>query len=480
MNSMRSIFDRIKDAHLRQSATSSLLTESIGVVTSEDNRFSVISEEEIRNRFNLLKEGKSVVLEYLDEDYHVCEGDFVYQHGTLFQIVEGVPIRKDAVRVVFNSSLSRPESVKEVPQEKESFEERHRRIGSLVEYLHRRDIQICERSAFREFDHRPVADIPKNGSPSITFWSLNEDRQSLGKKKIFYRDNQVVLVNESDESVAKRWDLAIFNRMTDEMSACRNLLRDLRQVGITEVEFKEHKFARLSREAMEKTLANLKEGQIRDFDIEVLDHQGRIGKTNISITEQGVRASYGRNPQNVVDTIPAPVYLRTVTLAVKPIIEDKNKPYATLNDAATVLGIEGLGRGETQIWYTNDDLPEARFFRIGSEAFESHDMRVPTLESLEQTHIKLGQIEEANLDQIYYLLQAPIWSPEGEARDFIMSLGSVFHTSMSVGDIIVIDDTLYMVDSYGFSKIEGGKFDPFVVESPEEGEEETTEAEEEL
>jgi hypothetical protein len=173
------------------------------------------------------------------------------------------------------------------------------------------------------------------------------------------------------------------------------------------------------------------------------------------------------------------VYLSSVVFAVKPVLEEKNKPYSSLNDAASVLGIEGLAEGSTEVWYTNDDLPEARYFRIGSEAFEDGGMDIPTRESLSETHIKLGQIEEANLDQIYYLLQAPIWSPGGEAREFILSLGKVFHTSMSVGDIIVVDDNMYMVDSYGFSKIEDGKFVPFVVEDAEnisdEGEEEADE-----
>lgn len=56
-----------------------------------------------------------------------------------------------------------------------------------------------------------------------------------------------------------------------------------------------------------------------------------------------------------------------------------------------------------------------------------------------------------NLDQVYYRMQGDIWSPHGEMREFIKTLG-LSHTSMSVGDVVYSesDDEFYSVSSDGF------------------------------
>ena len=54
-------------------------------------------------------------------------------------------------------------------------------------------------------------------------------------------------------------------------------------------------------------------------------------------------------------------------------------------------------------------------------------------------------------------MQADIWSPNGEANDLIQSKG-LQHTSMSIGDVLVEDDAVYLVTATGFkclSKHEG-------------------------
>ena len=52
-------------------------------------------------------------------------------------------------------------------------------------------------------------------------------------------------------------------------------------------------------------------------------------------------------------------------------------------------------------------------------------------------------------------MQGENWSPNGEARNLIGSLG-LSHTSMSVGDIIEIDGNLFFVDRHGFKKLVNG------------------------
>ena len=59
-----------------------------------------------------------------------------------------------------------------------------------------------------------------------------------------------------------------------------------------------------------------------------------------------------------------------------------------------------------------------------------------------------------DLEEVFYAMQGEVWSPHGEAREFIRSLG-LKHTSMSVGDVIydVSARKYYVVDFIGFSEL---------------------------
>lgn len=60
---------------------------------------------------------------------------------------------------------------------------------------------------------------------------------------------------------------------------------------------------------------------------------------------------------------------------------------------------------------------------------------------------------DVKLDDIYMLMQGEVWSPEGEAREFIQALG-LKHTSMSIGDIIDMPDyALLEVATVGFKPV---------------------------
>jgi hypothetical protein len=52
-----------------------------------------------------------------------------------------------------------------------------------------------------------------------------------------------------------------------------------------------------------------------------------------------------------------------------------------------------------------------------------------------QQWVMVKEVEADSLSSVYYQMQAEVWSPNGEARDLIRSMG-LSHTSMSVGDFI--------------------------------------------
>lgn len=57
-----------------------------------------------------------------------------------------------------------------------------------------------------------------------------------------------------------------------------------------------------------------------------------------------------------------------------------------------------------------------------------------------------------NLDKVFTWLQAENWSPNGEARELIQQLG-LSHTSMSVGDIIQVDERFFACEPFGWENI---------------------------
>ena len=57
------------------------------------------------------------------------------------------------------------------------------------------------------------------------------------------------------------------------------------------------------------------------------------------------------------------------------------------------------------------------------------------------------------LEDVFRHMQGEVWSPNGEARDLIRSLG-LCHTSMSVGDVVVDENGIgWQVDCCGFARV---------------------------
>jgi hypothetical protein len=126
------------------------------------------------------------------------------------------------------------------------------------------------------------------------------------------------------------------------------------------------------------------------------------------------------------------------------------EPYRSLNDAALVTGNPGYELGRTEIWYMNragwDD------FSMGWKYAEKKGVEMPTKRNLKDTHGFLGRIKESNLNDIFRMMQGEMWSPEGQANQLIRRSGLV-HTSMSVGDIVIKNGQLHMVEMSGFARL---------------------------
>jgi hypothetical protein len=122
--------------------------------------------------------------------------------------------------------------------------------------------------------------------------------------------------------------------------------------------------------------------------------------------------------------------------------------YSSLQDAG-----DDYSPGNTQIWYWREDL--GRDMMMGYDFLKKQN-KLPDPANLSATHVLIGSVAETNLDKIYSMMQSESWSPQDEARDLINKSGAG-HTSMSVGDIIVINNDASMVDKVGFVNLATGE-----------------------
>lgn len=124
--------------------------------------------------------------------------------------------------------------------------------------------------------------------------------------------------------------------------------------------------------------------------------------------------------------------------------------YERLSDAAFTTGDTRYTGESAVVWYSRRD--SFRDFSMGAEFLREQGVALPTLETLENTHVRVGALGETDPDRIFVMMQGEVWSPLGQARTFLRSIGSG-HTSMSVGDVIQIGNALYMVETVGFERI---------------------------
>lgn len=130
------------------------------------------------------------------------------------------------------------------------------------------------------------------------------------------------------------------------------------------------------------------------------------------------------------------------------IINEADISYRALSDA----GAE-YRPGKTQIWYWKPEF--SRDMIEGYEFLKNNNM-LPDPDNLSATHRPVGTLSQEDPNQIFSMMQSEVWSPSGQAQDLIKNLG-LNHTSMSVGDIIVINNRPLMVDRAGFIDITTGE-----------------------
>ncbi len=115
---------------------------------------------------------------------------------------------------------------------------------------------------------------------------------------------------------------------------------------------------------------------------------------------------------------------------------------------------EAADENQSIVWYVKDEF--FRQYCMGYDFLkDKYPELLPNPSSIEKTHVKVKTLNETDPDIIYTEMRAENWSPNGEARELIGSLG-ISHISMSVGDIIQIGNKFLFVDNIGFVDITSG------------------------
>jgi hypothetical protein len=117
-----------------------------------------------------------------------------------------------------------------------------------------------------------------------------------------------------------------------------------------------------------------------------------------------------------------------------------------------------------QVWYQKPD-----FFRDGIMGAQwlREQGKMPSLTTYQATHRHVIDVEvdekvhsiEGARSKVFFKMQAENWSPRGEAAPLIRGL-CLAHTSMSVGDIMLVDaghlariHRAWIVDRCGFVEL---------------------------
>ncbi len=136
----------------------------------------------------------------------------------------------------------------------------------------------------------------------------------------------------------------------------------------------------------------------------------------------------------------------------------------TTAQSQTALHFPGLLPGDgIQIWY----MKPVHFREMSWAAYQDKAMEGFDPSNLSATHTMVGTIDgthhctvrgsrgprEFLLSRVFEAMQGERWSPTGEARELIQTLG-LMHTSMSAGDIIRFNDNeTYLVGARGFVRV---------------------------
>ena len=98
-----------------------------------------------------------------------------------------------------------------------------------------------------------------------------------------------------------------------------------------------------------------------------------------------------------------------------------------------------LNVGLTEVWFSRKKIKD--FTMTAAERFDPED---PTA-----THVHIANVYCKDREILYTALQGYKWSPNGEANEFIRSIGAT-HTSLSCSDVLVIDGVAHVCMPMGW------------------------------
>lgn len=131
--------------------------------------------------------------------------------------------------------------------------------------------------------------------------------------------------------------------------------------------------------------------------------------------------------------------------------------YQTLNDAQIHDPIFRDG-DHVKVWYVNPNFH--RSFCMGARMAAEFDNNFIDITDMTKTHVLVGSFAgspDLTADDVAGIMQGECWSPNGEARDLIQSLG-LHHTSFMSGDVIQIGDTFYTTDRWAIVEFNNDYF----------------------
>jgi hypothetical protein len=126
--------------------------------------------------------------------------------------------------------------------------------------------------------------------------------------------------------------------------------------------------------------------------------------------------------------------------------------YESLSDAAQATGDSRYGSGTTEVWYYSRDEGSRPPDCTDGYEFAQKKGSLPDPANLAATHVRIGVVDEGDLENVYHMMQGNVWSPKGQAWDLIVA-SRTGHTSMSVGDVVVVNSKAFLVDRFGFAEL---------------------------
>lgn len=124
--------------------------------------------------------------------------------------------------------------------------------------------------------------------------------------------------------------------------------------------------------------------------------------------------------------------------------ESDDAAYQNLADAG-----EMYQPGDTEIWYVKKSYEPV--MQKGYDALHEQN-RLPNINTLYRTHSMIGTVQPDDPEDVYGIMQAEAWDPDGKSKQMLNSVG-VDHASMNIGDVVVVNDVAYIADIEGFKEL---------------------------